>query len=1408
MQMKKPPSLETVVFKPTFPNYIIVWKFPIKSFESKVTYMPRQYAPDFGRKKYERDLLKNAYNVEFDVDEMDRQDPLRLAPAPTHSIAQQRRPKKTHYVDENGVSWGSSTQKKAVWRLANDFAAKVALTTQGNYNYGSSSEEDYMIKPVRGKSRCETNVSVSTRDSSGSEDDKTTSEMFAPFALKQPLPQIFRNAKGNSATNPIRDNVPPHLDPNHVPLRPLVALSTLLRNRKVRVPDIESAVKHFCECDVRSDIALPNENNNFNNNIKSGCDHPISSVYRELAFLFILKRSIQDGKKTTILDWFGNVRNEFYIQHPDLEIVCAPTTAVQGDNSRQFRRKPLPPVFDTFLVQDVYQEGYDCKAPLSSKTLLDLCEKSVRGTGYVVCRYFPGVVGQDSVDYNEGFWIRENGLILFSPGKTGVGYARHPDVNWLFETRSKDGLSITDLAQFGPYKIFSVAKDAEMAIEIDDNPIKTINGEIDYLTEKTVSPWFKSLESFLPYEFLPKSEESYLVHMPTFAHKNALFRGKVISGILVDSARGMVENSMRESNLCQELSRRFPRFYNEVVESTAKAILYYGRERETRSFSYILDKLDFSERLLFTNRVKKPSVLEQEVPTVKKFLFKTLGTLTSFYLLFKLGKMGCSKFLTIFGNFANKIILMLSSLKRGSLRPFSLEDNINGMYDQLPKDLEVDSWFQNNGFTKLQLFVIRTSLNLGAIYGCAFMEEFLRMEATDCSVLFNWIGETATKLFIFGPKLAILNLIFHVGMHITAKMGLSNFWRTLFHGTFNMIAMSNPIAVSNGPNPRQMNLMSFLPLIFAFLTGGVNPKTQEKVRSENLSHIKENRTMFTKMEEVESIFELPKGAFLPASTGKVMPRVDIRDSVLRTEVFSLNDQVILSNDLKESIIELSRKEEKDIRKGIYPILSPLNLMYRPDSSLINLYNAVVSRILIDPHKDFNKTIFKEAWKVCLSGMQNIYRMFSFDIEMTLEEAISKMDSQKKRRMLRAEERNLFYGDKIKFAKSISVKHDEIIAAKVINGEANLKPRAIVQYPPEMLQLQIATAHSLSVKLHEIFNEDMIYEVEISNGLKVRISFIFASGYTDLMLNEVFSLMLSDPERIFYIVAGDDTFIQWGVLGKFYGRWCETDFTQYDQTHQKYAFKYHTKMMTVLGLGEEYNKRNIDACSQKFIIYHNFKEFVFKWFFSADWQLGTGLADTTNINSANNIAHGFYQTVMSSISNDMILNARHLGYKLKMRVHDDPSKATFLKGWWMKTNTNEFKWLPLPSAVLKLGKVLEDPCTIAKDSDIDNAMRKCMFALARSLGYIPYEYPILGPFIKLMLEKGIETDLVIKRRFKKIEVSYFDSLLDRDFVLGAIESRYGISEDMVSDFESILKDVNYFPVMINHPVFDLLMFDYE
>jgi hypothetical protein len=126
----------------------------------------------------------------------------------------------------------------------------------------------------------------------------------------------------------------------------------------------------------------------------------------------------------------------------------------------------------------------------------------------------------------------------------------------------------------------------------------------------------------------------------------------------------------------------------------------------------------------------------------------------------------------------------------------------------------------------------------------------------------------------------------------------------------------------------------------------------------------------------------------------------------------------------------------------------------------------------------------------------------------------------------------------------------------------------------------------------------------------------------------------------------------------------------------------------------------------------------------------------------------------------------------------------------------------------LGKVLEDPCIIAKDLDIDNAMRKCMFALARSLGYIPYEYPILGPFIKLMLEKGIETDLVLKRKFKKIEVSYFDSLLDRDFVLGAIESRYGISEDMVSDFESILKDLNYFPVMINHPVFDLLMFDYE
>jgi SAM-dependent methyltransferase len=1233
------------------------------------------------------------------------------------------------------------------------------------------------------------------------------SEDFYPQPYKKKIPKwvVKTSSKESSICEKSSDSEISSLDPEG---KEKVGLRKLLQNRKVRVANTVDAIRYFSKIEPRSDIILPDAGNNFNNNIKAGCDHPITGAFRELAFLWFLKRVVSDDKKTTLLDWFGSVRNEKFLKHEDLEIVSAPITVIQGDASRQFKRTTLPSYFDTFLVQDVYQEGYDSDRPLSPETLLNLCERSNSGVGYVICRYFPGQMGIDSEEYDEGCWIRENGLILFSPGPTGVGYARHPDVNWLFENRTFEGLSISDKAQFGPFKIFCVMKEPSLGVAIDQKPIKTFSGEVDYVDQINVKSYFSFLQGWVPRDYLPKETNKLLVHLPTFIRKNVMFRSKVLTGVLIDSVRGMVENSLHESFLCSIISKRFPRVYNTLVEETSHAILFVGREEASYNLSKNLISLEYSENLLYSTRVKKPSTLNDCKQVGKLKFWLVLGSLglTGIYSIrtFKtLAKILVTQIgnLKNFSNFFRKLLFKL----KGSLnlKPFSLIEIWSHLYDLLPKNFIVSQYLLSLGIPKHFLYLLRLILSYSQIFGAAYLEEYLRLNFKNFSIFSNWFLETLGKLLLFGCKPAIVNLVFHGLMHYLAGKGVNLILRSVVHWLINLWALSND------GNVFQMNVFSLFPKLFfwfvSLLFGGFSSKNQ---RERNLKDIIEARKEFRKMEEIENSFELPKGAFIPASTGQVIKRKEIRETSVKTERFLLNNQTIVSDEMKETLVEMSRKDDVDIRKGIHPIVAPLNLMYRPDSSLINLYNAVVSRIIIDPHVNFNKVKIPIAWNLCYEYMKYIYKRNTFDVQMTLEEAVNKMDTIKQKRMFRARDRNEFLGDKIKYTKSISVKHDELIASKVIDGVPNLKPRAIVQYPPEFLELQITLAHSISQKLHEMFNEEVVYSFLNQARESFRISFVFASGYTDLELNKLFMCMLSDPDRVFYIVAGDDTFIQWGTLSKYYGKWCETDFTQYDQTHSESAFKYQQKVKLDMGLDFDYIERNMFACSNKFVVYANFKEMVLLWMFGADWQLGTGLADTTNINSENNIAHGFYQAYKSSEQNDMVENSKDLGYKLKLRICKEPWHATFLKGWWVKTMDDDFKWLPLPSAVLKLGKVLEDPRVITKEQDIEIAMRKCLYALARSIGFIPANYPILGPFVQMMLKHGISCSVEIRRRFKKIEVSYFPAKLDLEIVYDMILNRYGIGKDMIEDFNQLLLEIDYFPTMLNHPVLDLLMFDYE
>ena len=151
-----------------------------------------------------------------------------------------------------------------------------------------------------------------------------------------------------------------------------------------------------------------------------GVTHPFSAAYRTLAIHDFLIRAGVKRFSLKIADWFGSRRNERILPklpHLTLEWISCPPRLFQGDAARGFYRSCLPSNFDTFLVQDVYQDGYTYDTALTPLTLKNLVMLSAMNKGFVISRYFDGYAGMDSQDYNEGCWVRDlkSNLINFSP---------------------------------------------------------------------------------------------------------------------------------------------------------------------------------------------------------------------------------------------------------------------------------------------------------------------------------------------------------------------------------------------------------------------------------------------------------------------------------------------------------------------------------------------------------------------------------------------------------------------------------------------------------------------------------------------------------------------------------------------------------------------------------------------------------------------------------------------------------------------------------------------------------------------------------------------------------------------------------------------------------------------------------
>jgi len=206
------------------------------------------------------------------------------------------------------------------------------------------------------------------------------------------------------------------------------------------------------------------------------------------------------------------------------------------------------------------------------------------------------------------------------------------------------------------------------------------------------------------------------------------------------------------------------------------------------------------------------------------------------------------------------------------------------------------------------------------------------------------------------------------------------------------------------------------------------------------------------------------------------------------------------------------------------------------------------------------------------------------------------------------------------------------------------------------------------------------------------------------------------------------------------------------------------------------------------------------------QLATGIDWTTILNSVSNI---MYQVECQESSKTPEEIAYECGFEVKTSYYDDLGEGTFLKGWWKPTVNGEMSWLPLPSQVLKIGKVQREPRLFsANKRDAREGVDMLSHAIASSFQTIPRDYPILGPYIATLEKLGVKNQSVLSASedgWYKPQTTAVS--VDWQVCADYMCSRYSVTINDIIRVEKLIRSVRKLPALLIDPVFIALARDY-
>lgn len=487
------------------------------------------------------------------------------------------------------------------------------------------------------------------------------------------------------------------------------------------------------------------------------------------------------------------------------------------------------------------------------------------------------------------------------------------------------------------------------------------------------------------------------------------------------------------------------------------------------------------------------------------------------------------------------------------------------------------------------------------------------------------------------------------------------------------------------------------------------------------------------------------------------------------------------------------------RATLFPLLVTNGLLHQPSNGPRELLICLLHRVYEDPFVGAPlETVRHARWAAiarfllrettCFAAVVDAGPRWSF-------EAAFRALRPARAALVRAAYAAWIQGTAPVAKRSFFVKTNETLALKDCSGVYGLRPRAICNLPPEMLSLTLAAARDYSDALHEVFDGQW------RNVAGVGLRIYYAAGAGPAKLAEI-GEALTGTENVL-VVSGDDSLFYgpkapWMVDAR--APYLEADFSKMDRTEDAGPMEcYAVPLMRACGLSQDAMSWLVASKKAPMDYIKRYPSCVLRLSGRPPVQQATGSADTTASNSATNIGvyvHAFRRRLSFSAA------AAELGMRVTQASHGELGAATFLKGWWQPDSAGVVAWYPLPSQLLKLGKMLNDPAVVFKGPD---STRRAAAAVAAGLA-VPADYPILGAFLAAM------------RRGR--DVSHHDAAAaavcfenpyrlvgggnaDREQVLRHVCTRYDLTREDVERVEGLFARVLTLPAYVEDSVFAAL-----